>query len=168
LGASNLSDNLYFNVVLLGGVEMPAYVLAAMTIKRVGARTLCISSLLASAACCILSAYACQGPTEIADELGASADSEGSCSTTIWLGLLGKCCISLTFGVAWTYTAELLPTDCTSLGMGVCSQVLRPDALLFIQPVDPPLEYADQIRSTLIFFAAHTCPPFLAAPCTGC
>jgi hypothetical protein len=65
-----------------------------------------------------------------AASVAAGADSVraeeevGTCSATLWLGLLGKSWISLCFGVAWTYTAELFPTDCTSLGMGVCSQVL--------------------------------------------
>jgi hypothetical protein len=74
LGASNLSENLYFNVVLLGAVEMPAYLLAGLTIKRVGARTLCVTSLLAAGACCILSSvYACQGPAEHATDTSGAA-----------------------------------------------------------------------------------------------
>jgi hypothetical protein len=62
LGASSISDNLYLNVVLLGGVEMPAYLFACFTIKRYGAKNLTIYSLLVAAACCIYTPFACPAP----------------------------------------------------------------------------------------------------------
>jgi MFS family permease len=117
LDASNLSDNLYFNVVLLGAVELPAYAFAASTINSVGARTLCIGSIAGASLFCLLSASICPFMNE--------DSGDDNCHERLVLSLCGKSCIALCFGVAFPYAADLFPTDCRSLGLGVLSQASR-------------------------------------------
>ena len=47
----------------------------------------------------------------------------------LYLGLVGKSAISLCFGVAFPYSADLFPTNCRSLGIGMCSQAARVGAM---------------------------------------
>ena len=104
LAADDLGGSLYRNYVLVSMIEFPAHVVATYGCKRFGRKKTAIIPLTAGGIACILVPFIpIEGDANIA---------------RIMLGMFGKFCISITFDVIYTWSAEIYPTTIRAEGMG--------------------------------------------------
>ncbi|XP_043289827.1 organic cation transporter protein [Venturia canescens] len=110
LSSGSLIDgNPYLVLFLTGLVEIPSYVLASLTMDRVGRRCLVSTFMLIGGVCCITA-------TSIPRDLSGAV---------IVIVLFGKSCIAISFAVIYNYTAELFPTVLRNTALGIGSMCAR-------------------------------------------
>ncbi|XP_071542407.1 organic cation transporter protein-like isoform X2 [Panulirus ornatus] len=124
----NINASAYILVFLSGVVEIPSYILVAWTLKRYGRRlNLCVLFVICGASCLLILAV----PKEL-----------------VWLNVtlasLGKFFDSAAFGVAYIYSAELVPTGVRNVAVGTSSVCARIGSALapFIVDLLGELHYA--------------------------
>ncbi|XP_042224820.1 organic cation transporter protein-like isoform X2 [Homarus americanus] len=105
----NINASIYLIVFLSGVVEIPSYILVCWTLKKFGRRlNLCVLFLICGAACLLIMAV----PKE-----------------HVWVNLslatVGKFFNSSAFGVAYIYSAELVPTGVRNIAVGTSSMCAR-------------------------------------------
>lgn len=116
LNVVNLETNLYFNVILNAVAEMPAFMITAMLLDRLGRKTLTIATLWFSGMFCLA---------------GGLVGNVG-----VWKGVRMVCGILGIFGMAGTYnllfiyTAELFPTVVRNAALGCATQASQMGAIL--------------------------------------
>ncbi|KAK7405100.1 hypothetical protein VNO78_06295 [Psophocarpus tetragonolobus] len=116
LNVVNLETNLYLTVILNAVAEMPAFMITAMLLDRLGRKPLTIATLWFSGAFCLA---------------GSLVGNVG-----IWKGVRMICGILGIFGMAGTYnllfiyTAELFPTVVRNAALGCATQAAQMGAIL--------------------------------------
>ncbi|XP_069995179.1 organic cation transporter protein-like isoform X1 [Penaeus vannamei] len=105
----NIKASVYLMVFMSGLVEIPSYLLVCWTLKKFGRRlNLCVLFVICGAACLLILAV----PKE-----------------QVWLNLtlatIGKFFNSSAFGVAYIYSAELVPTGVRNISVGTSSMCAR-------------------------------------------
>ncbi|XP_035218749.1 organic cation transporter protein-like isoform X4 [Stegodyphus dumicola] len=111
---NDLAGNPYLNFFLAGALEIPAYASVFFGIKKWGRRpTLTFFMLVGGCACAAIIAV----PESIS-----------------WLStafaMIGKFCISGSFGILYLYTSELFPTVVRNVAIGTCSMWARVGSIL--------------------------------------
>ncbi|KAI8503342.1 hypothetical protein Bbelb_191630 [Branchiostoma belcheri] len=109
LNLSALSGNVYLNFAISGLIEIPANLLPIFLLNKFGRRwPLCVL-LLAGGVACIVAFF-------IPKHLGWM---------TTTLAMIGKFCITASFGVTYVFSAEIFPTVVRQIGMGMSSMSAR-------------------------------------------
>lgn len=109
LNTSNLGGNPYLNFVISGAVELPGLALATILLDRVG-RRIPLSAFLGLGGLCLVSTIFI--PKEMSWLL-------------ITLAMSGKLCITASYAIIYTLSAEVFPTVVRNVGMGSSSMVAR-------------------------------------------
>ncbi|XP_078667334.1 organic cation transporter protein-like [Branchiostoma floridae x Branchiostoma belcheri] len=109
LNTSALSGNVYLNFAMSGLVEIPAYLGSIYLLNKFGRRwPLCIL-LVFGGISCIVAFFI--------------PKSLGWLTTT--LAMIGKFCITATFGIVYVFSAEIFPTVVRQIGIGMASMSAR-------------------------------------------
>ncbi|GFU12494.1 organic cation transporter protein [Nephila pilipes] len=106
---NDLAGNAYLNFFIAGLVEFPSYVVVFWGIKQWGRRPTYISLLLVGGASC-------------AAILPVPADMTWLSTT---FAMVGKFCVTGSFGILVLYTAEVFPTGVRNVTLGSCSMCAR-------------------------------------------
>lgn len=116
LNTSNLGGNPYWNFLLSGFVEIPAYALNLLVLNRpfIGRR-------LALSGCLTV------GGLALFATLFIPSDQTG---ILIGLTTLGKLAITASYGVVYIFSAEIFPTEVRNIGMGASSMCARIGGIL--------------------------------------
>jgi len=115
LNSKNLGGDRYLNGFLSGFVEVPAVVVIIPLLARLG-RVKCYSgTFIAGGICCCLVALV----TSVTSKQGWAI------ALSVAIGIVGKFLISMTFAIAYLYTAELFPTKVRNLAVGLASTFAR-------------------------------------------
>ena len=112
LNSGDLYGDLLVNYVLNGLMEIPAYAIAIVTLLHCGRRVPFGLSLVLG------------GLSLLAIGLAHSEDN-GSTTLSQTLAVLGKFFVTISFGIIYVYSSELLPTNLRTTGLGLCSFVCR-------------------------------------------
>lgn len=109
LNTSNLGGNPYLNFVISGAVELPGLALATILLDRVGRRI-------------PLSAFLGLGGLFLVATIFVPKDMAW---LLITLAMSGKLCITASYAIIYTLSAEVFPTVVRNVGMGSSSMVAR-------------------------------------------
>ncbi|XP_031820269.1 solute carrier family 22 member 16 [Sarcophilus harrisii] len=109
LSSVNLGGNEYFNLFLIGAVELPAYVIACLGMERIGRKNTLTPFLICSAMICAMIMLIPQRCNVL----------------NVLANMAGKFSIGIAFGLIYLYTAELYPTFIRSLAVGSGSMMCR-------------------------------------------
>ncbi|KAE9418263.1 hypothetical protein Angca_005902 [Angiostrongylus cantonensis] len=112
LYSTKLAGNTYVNYLLMGVVELPAYVLSPIFLEKCG-RKLVVSAMHLLASICFL--------------LPAFSVAETWLSLFCWM--LGKFSISCSFMSLFVYASEVFPTPIRNVSVGLCSVLSRGGAI---------------------------------------
>ncbi|XP_072034282.1 organic cation transporter protein-like [Amphiura filiformis] len=129
LYSSSLAGNKYLNFFLIGLVEIPAYIVIAFTMIWWGRRPSMSVFLLGAGIGCIVTALM---PKKTADGTDLHA-------AIVTAAMLGKFCITSSFGIAFVYGTEIFPTVVRNAGFGIASLWGRVGSM-----VAPFILYLDQ------------------------
>merc|ERR1719510_2873252 len=112
--SKNLGGNIYVSSFISGFVEVPAVVVIIPLLAKLGRVKCYCGTFIAGGVCCGIVAL-----IAFATEKGAA----------VWLpvaiAMLGKFLISMTFAIAYLYTAELFPTKVRNVAVGLASTFAR-------------------------------------------
>ncbi|KAJ8026707.1 Solute carrier family 22 member 3 [Holothuria leucospilota] len=135
LGTSSLGVNVYLAFCLSGAVEMPAHVLAIITMNKFGRRASTSFWILLAGVACFATIIAPLGPWRVT------------------VATLGKLAISVSFDIVYVYAGEIIPTPRRAFGVGMCSAGSRVGGV-----VAPLLLYLGSIFESLplILFASSS------------
>ena len=111
LNVKNLGGNVYVTFIFAGLVEIPSYILTVFFLSWFGRRKTLFGFMMGGAVAC----FACM-------KLQLSPDSTVLMASA---AMLGKFCISASFGVVYVYAAELYPTVVRNIGMGMATLAAR-------------------------------------------
>jgi len=115
LNSKNLGGDRYVNGFLSGFVEVPAVVVIIPLLARLG-RVKCYSgTFIAGGICCCL----------VALVTSVTSGQGWAIGLSVAIGIVGKFLISMTFAIAYLYTAELFPTKVRNLAVGLASTFAR-------------------------------------------
>ncbi|XP_078490282.1 solute carrier family 22 member 4-like isoform X1 [Ciona intestinalis] len=128
LNTSNLGGNPYINCFVAASVEIPAYAIVILVLKKIGRKSFVFGSLVSSGVFCGAVPY-----IDIVSTEGAIASA-----------MIGKLCVSACFAVIYLYCAELFPTPIRTTAVGLCSMSARLGAV-----VAPYLLYAGETHTSL-------------------
>ncbi|KAL8208986.1 hypothetical protein R6Q57_008398 [Mikania cordata] len=106
LNVTNLKTNLYLNVLLNSIAEMPAYLLTAILIDRLGRKPLGVGTQWFSGIFCL-----------------AAGSLMGSQVTRMTCGILGIFGMAGTYNLLYVYAMELFPTMVRNVALGCAKQV---------------------------------------------
>ncbi|CAJ0577977.1 unnamed protein product, partial [Mesorhabditis spiculigera] len=109
LYSTQLSGNKWVNYLLMGLVELPAYIFTPWLIKRFGRRFIVVISHFVAGLAFL--------------SLLASAELPEWVVLMIWL--IGKSAITLSFMVLFVYASEVFPTDIRNASVGLCVVIAR-------------------------------------------
>merc|ERR1719507_3009994 len=115
--SKNLGGDRYVNGFISGFVEVPAVVIIIPALAKFGRRLCYCGTFISGGVSCGLVAIATFAMT--AEQLKKYE------FVTIGFAMLGKFLISMTFAIAYLYTAELFPTKVRSLAVGTASTFAR-------------------------------------------
>ncbi|CAM6014826.1 unnamed protein product, partial [Sphagnum balticum] len=110
LNVVNLGFNLYLSVFFNALVEMPAFMITALLLERLGRRIMLVSAMLLSGVCCLIG-------TLLAVARGMKDIARVLCSL---LGIFG---MAATYNLIYIYTAELFPTVIRNAALGLATQM---------------------------------------------
>ncbi|KAB7493648.1 Solute carrier family 22 member 3 [Armadillidium nasatum] len=129
----NINASVYLMVFLSGVVEIPSYFLSCLTIKKFGRR-------INISFCFIICGIACMLILAVPKDM-------------VWLNMTfasaGKFFNSIAFGVAYIYSAELVPTTVRNIAVGTSSMWARVGSMLAPFIVDSLGEVHYAIPSTV-------------------
>lgn len=111
---NNLGGNPYFNFLVAGAVEFPAYTFLIFTLNIWGRRTILCGTMILAGILLIL-------PIVVPDNLEI---------ITITLAMLGKLAITSSYGTIYIFSAEQFPTVIRNVGMGAASTAARVGGIL--------------------------------------
>ncbi|XP_042906962.1 organic cation transporter protein [Parasteatoda tepidariorum] len=102
---NDLAGDPYINFLVSGALEIPSYMLLIWAVKRLGRRPTLVGFMLAAGIAC-----------------GAIAVSPNSLPwLATSLAMIGKFCITASFGLLYLYTGELFPTVVRNVAIGSSS-----------------------------------------------
>ncbi|MQM16594.1 hypothetical protein Taro_049555 [Colocasia esculenta] len=116
LNVVNLRTNLYVSVLLNAVAEMPAFMLTAVLLDRLGRRPLGVSTMWLSGGFCVVGS--------LLRGVGAAKVVRMVC------GVLGIFGMAATYNLLFIYTAELFPTVVRSAALGCATQAGQMGAIL--------------------------------------
>uniref|UniRef100_A0A158QP76 MFS domain-containing protein n=1 Tax=Haemonchus placei TaxID=6290 RepID=A0A158QP76_HAEPC len=145
LYSTHFAGNIYLNYLLVGLVEIPAYILSPMAMNRYGRRVVvALTHLLAAATF-----------------FGLVFTPETAwIRTALWA--LGKFAISCSFMSIYVYASEIFPTNIRNLSIGFCEMMSRIGGILApygrISPILPMLVLSliSVIGGVITFFLPET------------
>ncbi|KAK1304317.1 Organic cation/carnitine transporter 4 [Acorus calamus] len=113
LNVVNLGTNVYLNVALNAVAEMPAFVLTAVLLNRLGRKPMAIGTMLFSGGFCLLGSL-----------LSSSGDQGGGLGEVMRMGcgVLGIFGMAATYNLLFIYVAELFPTTVRNAALGCATQ----------------------------------------------
>ncbi|KAK1304316.1 Organic cation/carnitine transporter 4 [Acorus calamus] len=113
LNVVNLGTNVYLNVALNAVAEMPAFVLTAVLLNRLGRKPMAIGTMLFSGGFCLLGSL-----------LSSSGDQGGGLGEAMRMGcgVLGIFGMAATYNLLFIYVAELFPTTVRNAALGCATQ----------------------------------------------
>ncbi|GFU44309.1 organic cation transporter protein [Trichonephila clavipes] len=111
---NDLAGNPYLNFFLAGLLEFPSYVLVFWSIKKWGRRPTLVTLMLV-------------GGVTYAADLPVPKDLPWISTS---LALMGKFCVTGSFGLVYLYTAEIFPTGVRNVTLGSCSMWARVGSIL--------------------------------------
>lgn len=114
LNVVNLNTNLYVTVLLNAVAEMPAYLLTAVLLDRLGRRPLGVGTMWFSGAFCVAGALVGGGMETVRLACGV-------------MGIFG---MAATYNLLFIYTAELFPTVVRNAALGCATQAAQTGAIL--------------------------------------
>ncbi|PKA63694.1 Organic cation/carnitine transporter 4 [Apostasia shenzhenica] len=117
LNVVNLKTNLYLSVLLNAVAEMPAFVVTALLLDRLGRKPLGVGTMLLSGAFCLA---------------GFFAGVLGAMKTVIRMacGIVGIFGMAAMYNLLFIYTAELFPTVVRNAALGCVTQASQLGAIL--------------------------------------
>ncbi|XP_070567114.1 organic cation transporter protein-like [Ptychodera flava] len=116
LNTSNLAGDDYLNAFISAAVEIPAYAMGLYIVDtKLGRRWSLCGTMVVGGLACILTLFA---PSCEMEWIG------------ITLAMIGKFCITCSFGVIYIFSAEMYPTPVRTSGVGVCSMCARVGGIL--------------------------------------
>lgn len=110
--SKNLGGNRYVNTFISGFVEVPAVVVIIPLLQTLGRSKCYCWTFIGGGACCGLVAL-------------ISLGLEGNVWLPVTVAMIGKFLISMTFAIAYLYTAELFPTKVRNVAVGAASTFAR-------------------------------------------
>ncbi|XP_070569258.1 organic cation transporter protein-like [Ptychodera flava] len=116
LNTSNLAGDDYLNAFISAAVEIPAHAFGLYIVDtKLGRRWSLCGTMIIGGLACILTLFA---PSCEMEWIG------------ITLAMIGKFCITCSFGVIYIFSAEMYPTPVRTSGVGVCSMCARVGGIL--------------------------------------
>lgn len=117
LNIGAMGGNLYWNFFFAGLVEFPSYLFCMFIFKYVGRRPLLAIMMFGSGISClgIVPFYSLQ-----------MEDS----NWITFFAMIGKFCITSSFGIIYVYSAEVYPTALRQIGVGSCSVAGRVGSII--------------------------------------
>ncbi|VDM64334.1 unnamed protein product [Angiostrongylus costaricensis] len=112
LYSTKLAGNTYANYLLMGVVELPAYVLSPIFLEKCGRKLVVSGTHLLASICFLLPAFSV---------------AETWLSLFCWM--LGKFSISCSFMSLFVYASEVFPTSIRNVSVGLCSVLSRGGAI---------------------------------------
>ncbi|XP_057338281.1 organic cation transporter protein [Microplitis mediator] len=106
---NNLGGNDYVNFVILGAVEVPAYLFLIFVLERWGRKSILCG-------CMVVSGLALVGTIFVPEEYPWMI---------VVLAMIGKLAITSSYGGIYVFTAEQFPTVVRNVGLGACSTFAR-------------------------------------------
>ncbi|KAM3396158.1 organic cation/carnitine transporter 4-like [Capsicum galapagoense] len=116
LNAVNLGTNLYLNVALNAVAEMPAYLLSAFVLDRLGRKPVAIGTMWFSGVFCLAGSL-------------VKSTNEAWKVVRMVCGLLGIFGIAGTFSILYVYLMELFPTVVRNAALGCATQAVQLGAI---------------------------------------
>ncbi|CAM6051675.1 unnamed protein product [Sphagnum compactum] len=110
LNVVNLGFNLYLSVFFNALVEMPAFMITALLLERLGRRFMLVSAMLLSGVCCLIGSL-----LSVARRMKDVA--------RVLCSLLGIFGMAATYNLIYIYTAELFPTVIRNAALGLTTQM---------------------------------------------
>ncbi|KAK6737118.1 hypothetical protein RB195_019673 [Necator americanus] len=112
LYSTQLAGNTYANYLLMGLVELPAYVLGPISLEKFGRKVVVSGTHFLAAVCFLLPVF-----------------SEAGSWISLCCWLLGKFSISCSFMSLFVYASEIFPTPIRNVSVGLCSVLSRGGAI---------------------------------------
>lgn len=118
------SLSFYVSFILLAFVEVPFVFLLTFLMRWLGRKSLFISTAIITGILCLINLVI---PANIA----------------LWISILGKGVISMTFALVYCYTSEIFTTNMRTLGLGFCSMFARIGTIIspIIADLPPTVAY---------------------------
>ena len=104
LAAGDLGGSLYRNFAILSAVEVPALILMVFLCDRIGRKRTTSGSMAIGSIACLAVAF-----------IPSTGDFK---LFRITLGILGKCCITISFSAIYTWSLEIYDTNIRAEGIG--------------------------------------------------
>lgn len=111
---NELAGDPFINFALSGAVEFPAYFLSIFAIRSLGRRNPLAGTMVIGGLACLLSYPLPQNPWWL----------------TVTVSMIGKFCITCSFGIVYVFTTELFPTVVRNVGLGSASFCARFGSIL--------------------------------------
>lgn len=108
LYSTQLDGNIYINFILMGIVELPAYVICPVALEKIGRK-------MVVAGCHIVAGITFLIPLLF--------PAQAHLTFLCWL--LGKFCISCSFMALFVYASEIFSTEVRNVSIGICSVLSR-------------------------------------------
>merc|ERR1712001_415671 len=112
--SKHLGGDRYVNSFISGFVEVPAVVVIIPLLSRLGRVKCYCGSFISGGVCCFIVAL-----------ITIFAGENEMVMVTVGIAMLGKFLISMTFAIAYLYTAELFPTKVRNVAVGTASTFAR-------------------------------------------
>ncbi|XP_069127295.1 organic cation transporter protein-like [Argopecten irradians] len=120
LGVGSIGGSPYINFSIAGAVEIPGNILCVLFLNRLGRRLPLMAAMTASGIACVISGFI---PSDMM-------------TAKVAFALIGKFCISISYGIIYLMSAEVFPTVVRNAGMGVSSVCARVGGMLAPQVLE--------------------------------
>lgn len=139
LNIGDLGGDLFWNFFFAGLVEFPSYFFTMYIFKYVGRRPLLAIMMYGVG-------FSCLGVIPFVRD-----DNRYQAVITA-IAMLGKFCVTSSFGIIYVYSAEVYPTVLRQIGMGSCSVAGRVGSVLapFMKELVSQFKFLDYGRRHLI------------------
>ena len=118
LNIGDLGGDLYWNFLFAGLVEFPSYFFTMYIMRYVGRRPLLAANMYGAGLACL---------AIVALKIFVGDDYQGA---VLAFAMIGKFCITSSFGIIYIYSAEIYPTVLRQVGVGSCSVAGRVGSIM--------------------------------------
>ncbi|XP_067145243.1 organic cation transporter protein-like [Centruroides vittatus] len=134
LNTGELGGSIFINFFIAGAVEFPAYVVSIIVIKHIGRKIPLMAAMIIGGLACLLI-------IPIPNYL---------LWVKITLAMVGKFCLTASFGIIYVFSAELFPTVVRNVGVGSSSTFARVGSI--VAPFGKDLGRATYVNLPLIIY----------------